>query len=131
MTPQQAYAYLSRVLYDRRNKLDPLRNTLVVAGFHLGKPFVGMVSAIGTHFIDEHIATGIANNMATPLFREFHRSEMSEQEAIELMMRSLAVCFLRDTQSINKFIMSKVTEAGVDISEPFALEPNKYLQVLQ
>lgn len=31
-TPKEIYSYLGRVLYSQRNKMDPLWNTLVVAG---------------------------------------------------------------------------------------------------
>lgn len=32
MTPEEIYNYLCRVLYNRRNKMDPLWNSLVVGG---------------------------------------------------------------------------------------------------
>lgn len=42
-TPQ-VFSYLTRVMYNRRNKFDPLWNSLVVAGYEGGKPFLGQVS---------------------------------------------------------------------------------------
>lgn len=45
--------FLQRVLYNRRNKMNPLWNTLIVAGLrHGGEPFCGMVGMIGTHYED-------------------------------------------------------------------------------
>lgn len=44
-TPQ-VFSYLSRVMYNRRNKFDPLWNSLVVAGCDGGKPFLGQVGGI-------------------------------------------------------------------------------------
>ena len=32
LSPEEIYAYLTRVMYNRRNKFDPLWNSLVVAG---------------------------------------------------------------------------------------------------
>ncbi len=61
--PQEVYAYLCRVLYNRRNKFDPLWNSLVVAGIEppsaaaaaadassSSHSFLGMVGMIGTHY---------------------------------------------------------------------------------
>jgi len=41
MQPPEVYSYLSRVMYNRRNKFDPLWNSLVVGGVSLeGEPFL-------------------------------------------------------------------------------------------
>ena len=40
---KHVYSYLSRVLYARRNKFDPLWNVLIVAGWDDGKPYVFFV----------------------------------------------------------------------------------------
>lgn len=51
--PSKPPAYFS--LLDR---FDPLWNSIVVGGFHGGKPFLGTVGMIGTNYTDEHVATG-------------------------------------------------------------------------
>jgi 20S proteasome subunit beta 7 len=131
LTPKEVYAYLSRVMYNRRNKMDPLWNSLVVAGLQADgqgglKPFLGTVGMIGTHYTDEHIATGFGNQLARPLFREKHSVNMSEAEAEELMKEALKVCYYRDKNSINKFQIAKITapegKPVVSISDPFALD---------
>ncbi|KAG2492385.1 hypothetical protein HYH03_009333 [Edaphochlamys debaryana] len=123
LTPQEVYAYLCRVLYNRRNKFDPLWNSLVVGGVAPDGSFLGMVGMIGTHYTDNHVTTGFANQLARPLFRERQKDDMSEEEALQLMYDALKVCYYRDKQSINKFQIAKVTHAaGVSISEPFALD---------
>ena len=123
MTPQDVYNYLCRVLYNRRNKMDPLWNSLVVGGVGAdGKPFLGCVMMNGTNFTDSHLATGFGNHLARPLFREFHRPDMSAAEAEELLKKSLRVCYYRDKQSINKFQIARVDGDGVQVSEPFALD---------
>jgi 20S proteasome subunit beta 7 len=127
--PQEVYAYLCRVLYNRRNKFDPLWNSLVVAGIEppsaaaaaadassSSHSFLGMVGMIGTHYSDSHVTTGFANHLARPLFRERQSDDMSEEAAAELMYDALRVCYYRDKQSINKFQLAKVgatdTEGG-------------------
>lgn len=43
--PAQLYAYLGRVMYNRRNKMDPLWNSLVMGGVGSdGESFLGMIS---------------------------------------------------------------------------------------
>eukprot|EP00891_Asterochloris_glomerata_P005357 jgi/Astpho2/5357/fgenesh1_pg.00075_%23_32_t len=131
LSPREVFAYLTRVLYNRRNKFDPLWNSLVVCGLQpeadsSQKPFIGFVGMIGTHYEDVNVATGFGNQLARPLFREKHRPDMSEEEAANLIKEALRVCYYRDKQSINKFQMASVKAADggsrVTISEPFALD---------
>ncbi|KAL3134988.1 hypothetical protein ABBQ32_007942 [Trebouxia sp. C0010 RCD-2024] len=129
MSPKEVFAYLNRVVYNRRTKMDPLWNSLVIGGLQQGKdgqlqPFLGTIGMIGTHYEDAHIATGYGNMLARPLFREKHKPDMSEDDAMQLMKEALKVCYYRDKNSINKFQVAKVTADGVDICEPFALETN-------
>jgi hypothetical protein len=42
--PQEVYAYLCRVMYNRRNKFDPLWNSLIVAGIE--PPHAGASSEV-------------------------------------------------------------------------------------
>jgi hypothetical protein len=51
--PPKVFSYLTRVLYNRRNKMDPLWNSVVVGGVEAdGTPFLGTVGMIGTHYTD-------------------------------------------------------------------------------
>ena len=124
LTPREVHGYLCRVLYNRRNKMDPLWNSLVVAGIEPSSKerFVGCVGMIGTSYEDSHVATSFGNYLSRPLFREFQRDDMSLEDAIKLMQDALRVLFYRDKTSINKFILSKVDATGVSLSEPFALD---------
>lgn len=125
LSPQEIFSYLQRVMYNRRNDFDPLWNSLVLAGVdRKGVPFLGAVGMIGQAYTDSHIATGFGNALARPLFRSHQKDDMSEAEAEELLKKALKVCYYRDKNSINKFQLAKVTQAGVDVSEPFKLETN-------
>ena len=128
MTPKEVHAYLCRVLYNRRNKMDPLWNSLVVAGVDPSakkpedKSFIGSVGMLGTSYTDSHVATSFGNYLSRPLFREYQRDDMSLEDAISLMQEALRVLFYRDKTSINKFVLAKVDAAGVGMSKPFALD---------
>ena len=120
--PWEIHAYLCRVMYNRRNKFDPLWNSLVVAGVKNGRSFLGTVGMIGQHYEDSHLAAGFGNHMARPLFREKHTDDMSEEEARELIESCLRACVMRDKSMMNKFQIAKVTkDAEPTISEPFAV----------
>jgi len=123
MTPKEVHAYLCRVMYNRRNKMDPLWNSLVVAGVDkTSGSFVGSVGMLGTSYTDSHVATSFGNHLSRPLFREFQRDDMSLEEAVSLMQEALRVLFYRDKTSINKYVLAKVDSSGVAISKPFALD---------
>jgi 20S proteasome subunit beta 7 len=101
----EVYSYLCRVLYNRRNKFDPLWNSLVVAGIDpahdeadsssSSSTFLGMISMIGTHYTDSTVTTGFGNHLARPLFREKQSDDMTEDAAVELMHEALRVCYYR------------------------------------
>jgi hypothetical protein len=44
---------------------------------------------------------------------------------------SVQVCFCRDKQSINKFVMGSVSAAGVSMSEPFAVPTEWNFKLMQ
>ena len=48
--------------------MDPLWNSLVVAGLQPvpngpAKPFIGFIGMLGTHYDDEHVATGLLHSV--------------------------------------------------------------------
>merc|ERR1719181_2289765 len=93
--PKEIYSYLRAVLYQRRNKFDPLWNSLVVGGFKDGAPFLGSVDLRGTAYEDDVIATGYGS----------HR-----------------VLFYRDCRALDTVVLSKATATGTLVSDPYKLE---------
>lgn len=41
--PKEVHSYLTRVMYNRRNKFDPLWNSLILGGVKKGQKYLGMV----------------------------------------------------------------------------------------
>lgn len=120
----EIYHYLQRLFYHRRNKFDPLWNTVVVGGLHpeSNKPFLGQVNMIGLAFEGDFIATGFGHHLGTPLLRKYWREDLSEAEAHKLLSDCMRVCFYRDCRTINRIQFSKVDATGVTILEPVQLE---------
>ncbi|XP_024402015.1 proteasome subunit beta type-4 [Physcomitrium patens] len=122
--PVEIHNYLNRLMYGRRNKFDPLWNSLVLGGVKNGQQYLGVVTMIGVHYVDDHVATGFGNHLARPIFRDEWRADMTHEEAVALLEKCMLVLFYRDRSAINKFQIANVTEAGVHISEPYALQTN-------
>ncbi|XP_072971274.1 proteasome subunit beta type-4 isoform X2 [Typha angustifolia] len=120
--PKEVHNYLTRVMYNRRNKFNPLWNTLVLGGVKNGQKYLGMVSMIGTHFEDNHVATGFGNHLARPILRAEWREDLSFEEAVKLLEKCLLVLLYRDRSAINKFQIAKITEEGATIYQPYSLK---------
>ncbi|WFD43570.1 proteasome endopeptidase complex [Malassezia psittaci] len=123
LTPPQVYSYLSRTMYQRRSKMDPLWNALVLGGFNAAtsEPFLGYVDLLGTTYQSSTIATGFGLHLAQPMLRkavEGREDQLTEDEARKIIDDCMRVLFYRDARSINRFQVATVTKEGVKIGEP-------------
>jgi len=123
-SPHSIHSYLSRVLYNRRNKMDPLWGQFVVAGFRDGNSFLGLADLRGTNYEDETIATGYGSMIARPLLRKAYREGLTQEEAKKLLEDSLRVLYYRDARALNRVQIATIGKDGVNISEPYELETN-------
>jgi 20S proteasome subunit beta 7 len=123
MVAPQVHAYLTRVLYNRRNKVDPLWNTLLVAGPDAaGEPTLGYVDLRGTAFCDDFAATGYGAYMALPLIRERWAPGLDEGAARALLEDCMRVLWARDCRALNRIQIAKVTRGGERaVSEPYVI----------
>lgn len=121
--PDNVFHYLTRVLYQRRNKQNPLWNTLVVAGVkESGDPFLGVVDSIATAFEDKFIATGYGEYIAMPLLRSGWKENMSEDEAKKLLETCMRTLYYRDCRTINRISFAKITATETVVSDPVCME---------
>ncbi|KAL3201913.1 hypothetical protein MRX96_012185 [Rhipicephalus microplus] len=58
LKPKSLYSWLTRIMYNRRSRFDPLWNTYLIGGLQDGVPFLGQVDMLGTAFESETLATG-------------------------------------------------------------------------
>ena len=119
--PAEIFSFLRAVMYQRRNKMNPLWNQLLVAGCRGGIPFLGYVDLIGTAYEENFIATGYGAYLAIPLIRERWHAEMDEGEARALMEDCLRVMYYRDCRASNRIQIAKATAEGTLISDPYEL----------
>eukprot|EP00047_Mylnosiga_fluctuans_P002437 m.224534 g.224534 ORF g.224534 m.224534 type:complete len:258 (-) comp11104_c0_seq1:50-823(-) len=120
LTPRAIHSYITRVMYSKRSKMEPLWNTVVVGGVSSGVPFLGYVDKIGVAFEDNTVASGYGAHIAIPLMRAAYEANpaMSEDEAVALLQKCLQVLFYRDARSVNRYEIAIVTATGVRILPP-------------
>jgi len=121
LSPESLHSYITRLLYARRNKFDPLWNMCVVAGFRNGKSFLGWSDLRGSSYTDDTVATGYGNYIARPLLRSAFRPDLSRDEALNILETCMKVLFFRDARSLNRIQVATITEQGANISAPYEL----------
>jgi 20S proteasome subunit beta 7 len=124
--PKSVHQTVTRIMYNRRTKMDPLWNTLVVGGFNKDGPYLGYCDKVGVAYTDDTMASGYGAHIALPIIRSAYEAnpEMTEEEATKLMNRCLNVMFYRDARTFNRYQIAIANANGVSISEPYSLETN-------
>lgn len=119
------HEYLSQVMYNRRSKMNPLWNAIVVAGFDDTKePFLRYVDLLGVAYGSSAIATGFGSYLAVPLLRNLvpydaDYPKVSEEEARETIVNCMKVLYYRDARSLEKFSLVTLRK-----DQPLAFEKN-------
>uniref|UniRef100_A0A2N9GHE1 Proteasome subunit beta n=1 Tax=Fagus sylvatica TaxID=28930 RepID=A0A2N9GHE1_FAGSY len=112
--PKEVHNYLTRVMYNRRNKFNPLWNSLVLGGVKNGQKYLGMVSMIGVNFEDNHVATGFGNHLARPILRDEWHDNLSFEDGVKLLEKCMRVLLYRDTTAVNKLQPVKFSTTAVN-----------------
>ncbi|XP_072139547.1 proteasome subunit beta type-4 [Mobula birostris] len=125
-SPKAIHSWLTRVMYNRRCKMNPLWNTVVIGGISNNESFLGYVDKLGVAYEAPTVATGFGAYLAQPLMREAAESQsvISKDEARQLIERCLKVLYYRDARSYNRYQLATVTMAGVEIEGPLSADTN-------
>ena len=96
LSPAQVYAYLAHTMYERRSKIDPLWNALVIGGFDkkTNEPFLGYVDLLGTTYQSSTIATGFGLHLSQLMLRkavEGRETTLTEEEARSILEECMRV----------------------------------------
>uniref|UniRef100_A0A7S3I7R9 Proteasome subunit beta type-4 n=1 Tax=Favella ehrenbergii TaxID=182087 RepID=A0A7S3I7R9_9SPIT len=102
--------------------MDPLWNSIIVAGFRDGKAYLGASTMLGVSYEENFLASGIGAHLALPLLRKGWKADMTEAEARKLLEDCMRVLFYRDTRASPKITIGKANSSGASVSEPFTLE---------
>lgn len=109
-------------MYNRRNKMDPLWNSIVLGGMEDEKPVLAYVDLVGTNFESEVIATGYGLHIGLPLLRNAYREDITVEEARKVIVDILKVLFYRDCRTIDKYQIATVTKNGAVVEDAKRLE---------
>ncbi|ANB12586.1 proteasome core particle subunit beta 7 [Sugiyamaella lignohabitans] len=108
--------------------MDPLWNSVLVAGFDNGEPFLSYVDLLGVTYSAPTLATGFGSYLAIPLLRKLVDKEgdeklVNEQQARAAIDECMKVLFYRDARSIDKYSVATITkESGVRIEKDLRCE---------
>ncbi|QRG40681.1 hypothetical protein FDK38_005169 [Candidozyma auris] len=109
------HEYLTRLLYNRRSKMDPLWNAIIVAGFNDDRsPFMRYVDLLGVAYGASALATGFGSHLAIPLLRKLvpydsDYEKVTKEEAHEAILNSMRVLYYRDARAGDKFTLAVLT----------------------
>lgn len=122
LNAREVHSVLARILYNRRSKMNPLWNQLIVGGVQEeGEIFLGLVDLYGSSYTENMLATGYGMHLAIPIMRNKWKKDMTEAEAKELLEECMRVCFYRDCRTINKFQLATITAEATTVSKPYSL----------
>lgn len=132
MSAKNLHTYLSKLMYGRRSKFDPLWNHILVAGLDgEDKPFLASVDLLGTTYSSPSLATGFGAHLAQPVMRKYVPDEkavegLDREKAVEVVKECMKVLFYRDARSMDKYSIAVITKAGVDIKLDEKLEKQSW-----
>uniref|UniRef100_A0A8C4J0Q7 Proteasome subunit beta n=1 Tax=Dromaius novaehollandiae TaxID=8790 RepID=A0A8C4J0Q7_DRONO len=103
-SPKAIHSWLTRVMYNRRSKINPLWNTVVIGGYYNGESFLGYVDMLGVAYEAPTLATGYGAYLAQPLMREVleKKPSLTKEEARDLIERCMKILYYRDARSFNR-----------------------------
>ena len=103
LSTSEISSWLSRVTYQRRNKMNFLWNTFVVAGVtEKNEAYLSVVDKLGTSYQEKFAATGFGAHLALPLLRERWNPNLTKDEAKKLLEDCMRVLYYRDCRTINR-----------------------------
>ncbi|QLQ80026.1 hypothetical protein HG537_0D00260 [Torulaspora globosa] len=123
LRPSNVFEYLAAVMYQRRSKMNPLWNALIVAGVEDKKPFLRYVNLLGVTYGSPTLATGFGAHLAIPLLRrkidrESDIEKTSQKEAEDTIVECMKVLYYRDARSSRKYTLAIIdNDQGVIIKK--------------
>jgi len=125
LKPKALHCWLTRVMYNRRSRFDPLWNIFLVLGMQDEQPFLGYVNLLGTAFEETVLATGMGTDLALPVMRAAMEKKgglLSYDEAKETLLKCVRLAYLRDCRAWPKYHIAKVDASGSTIEGPLMID---------
>nr|CDQ02227.1 BMA-PBS-7, isoform e [Brugia malayi] len=119
------HGFLTSLLYYRRTRMNPLWNTLVVAGLQTQndqlEPFIGVITSRGVAYRTKSVATGMGAMLLNQVIETEQRKndgKLSKEQAIDILRKSLELSIYHDCVADNEFEISTVDKDGVQLGVP-------------
>lgn len=128
LQPSYVFEYLATIMYNRRSKMNPLYNALIVAGVEDSKPFLRYVNLLGVTYSSPTLATGFGAHLALPLMRRVVDNESDiEKTTLEVaentILESMKILYYRDARSSRKFSLAIIdNDQGLIIKKGLQVE---------
>lgn len=128
LQPSHVFEYLANIMYNRRSKMNPLWNAIIVAGVEDNKPFLRYVNLLGVTYSSPTLATGFGAHLAVPLLRRVidHESDIEKTDlatAQKTILESMKVLYYRDARSSRKFSMAIIdNDQGLMLKKDLQVE---------
>lgn len=116
LKPKDLYTWLTRVLYNRRSRFNPLWLDIVVGGLQDTEPFLGHINVRGRAYKNDVISTGYGTHLALPLLREYsEKGPIDEATAQDLIKKCMEVLFYRDCRGYPKYSQANINADGLTV----------------
>nr|CAD2165720.1 unnamed protein product [Meloidogyne enterolobii]CAD2188918.1 unnamed protein product [Meloidogyne enterolobii] len=124
MSPKMVHSFLTTLFYNRRSKMNPLWNTVIVSGmesvpFEAGKfeTFIGVVNLYGIAFVGKFAATEMGMFLLRQMLETRRKEVLSREEAIALLKEAMEVSLYRNAKTGNSFDLTIIDKDGVKSTE--------------
>ncbi|KAK4468313.1 hypothetical protein MN116_008110 [Schistosoma mekongi] len=130
LSPHALHSWITRILYNRRSRLEPLWNTYLVGGIEAnGEPFIGYCNMLGVSFSENYVATGFGAYLATPILRECLEikakgdpKNIAEEDAISTITSAMKQLYFRDCRAFDTYQLAVINKEGIQIHGPLHLK---------
>nr|XP_017100883.2 proteasome subunit beta type-4-like [Drosophila bipectinata] len=127
MKPKALGQWMTRVLYERRTRMNPLLVDVVLGGLdQQGKPYLANVDLRGRSHNDFVVATGFARHLTIPFIRGAKPKdrEFTLEEAHEMIKRSMQILYYRDTRNNSQYTVGVCTTKKCSVEGPYQVAEN-------
>ncbi|KAH8741863.1 beta-tubulin [Cryptosporidium ryanae] len=115
--------FISSVHYQRRNKMDPLLNDIVIGGVRNdGTKELYSIDHFGTRFQDEFVASGLSEYLGITLLRDRYRPDMTFDEAKNMLEDCMRNSFYVECKGSRMVQMATINSDGTRIYPKYPLE---------
>ncbi|AMD19607.1 HCL544Cp [Eremothecium sinecaudum] len=121
LKPSYVFEYLASLMYQRRSKMNPLWNAIIVTGVENDKPFMRYVDLRGVRYSSPSLATGFGAHLAIPLLRKIADAEkdvenIDMETARDTIIECMKVLYYRDARSSRNFKLAIIDkDSGIDL----------------